>query len=226
MPKLDSYMSLIYAYDYNQAFIENFNQANSLRFGGVWNKPLIGSSGPPPPRPPGPGPPPPPRPPVPGPPSHHYPHHYPENNYHIPPSYYMYDRPYRYYSNNYPYFNNFSDYLPLFYNMYAYSPSPYNTSYNQYVPRMNTFWENVISSIRNYPDYPTKTDIDRMKDFIINLPIFVPCNDSCKSFMKVYLQEQYGNLDSICQNKKFLVKFFDDLRHQFFLKFENDSLYI
>jgi hypothetical protein len=234
MPKLDSYFSLNHAYDYNpntytpiESFAEFFTPTNSLRFGGSWNSPIPPSA----PRPPPPPGPPAPRPPPPGPPDHgppdthhgHHPHP-PSPYYPVPSPYFLIDRPYRYYTDYYPYFNDFSDYFPMFYNMYAYSP--YNTTYNQYLPTMNMFWDSVIKSVRNYPINPTKYDIDRMKNFIINLPFFIPCNDSCKSFMKVYIQEQLNNLDAYTQNKNFLIKFFDDLRHTFFIKFENDSTYI
>jgi hypothetical protein len=235
MPKLDSYFSLNHAYDYNpntftpiESFTEFFTPTNSLRFGGSWNSSIPLPSGPRPPPPPGPPgprpPPPPPGSPGPRPSDGHHHSHSPYSYYPVPSPYFLIDRPYKYYSDYYPYFNDFSDYFPMFYNMYAYSP--YNTTYNQYLPTMNMFWDSVIKSVRNYPINPTKYDIDRMKNFIINLPFFIPCNDSCKSFMKFYIQEQLNNLDAYTQNKNFLIKFFDDLRHTFFIKFENDSTYI
>ena len=223
MPQLDTYYLLKDAYGET---IENFDpnaRARSMKFNSSWS----GKGGNPPSPPSSPGHSRPDhRPPSPG---HSRPDHRPPSPGHSRP----YDddrrynrRPYYYDYNNmyYPPIpqNNYYSYLPYFYNMYTYSP--YNLNYSQYIPTMNMFWDSINTSVLNYPDYPGLTDIERMKRFIIDLPTFIPCNDACKSFMKVYIQEQISNLDSICQNKKILIDFFQNLRHQFYIKFDNYNI--
>jgi len=208
MPQFDTYYLLKDAYGET---VENFNPnavARSMKFNSSWSG--KGGSSNPPPLPPSP----------PSSPGRRPDHHRPYDDYD-----HRRRRPYYYdYSNMYyppiPQ-NNYYSYLPYFYNMYTYSP--YNLNYSQYIPTMNMFWDSINTSVLNYPEYPGLTDIDRMKRFIIDLPTFIPCNDACKSFMKVYIQEQISNLDSICQNKKILIDFFQNLRHQFYIKFDFDN---
>ena len=223
MPDLDSYYQLQNAYgEIIESFVPNA-VARSMNFSSDWSGKGVTrqSRPPPPPGPPGPRPPPgppsqpppPPPPPGPGP--------YPDYHRHrrpLPP-YYNYNYSYPYPA-DYSYTNNYYSYLPYFYNVYS---SPYNLNYSQYIPTMNMFWDSITKSVLNFPEYPGLSDIERMKRFIIDLPTFIPCNESCKSFMKVYIQEQISNLDSICQNKKSLIEFFKDLRHQFYIKFDLDN---
>jgi hypothetical protein len=223
MPQLDTYYLLKDAYG---EIVENFDPnatARSMKFNSAWSG-KGGSSNPQPRpqvdhrpelRPPSPDH----RPPSPS----HRPNHYYDDSYDRRRRYSR--QPYYDYSNMYyppplpP--NNYYSYLPYFYNMYTHSP--YNLNYSQYIPTMNMFWDSINTSILNFPEYPGLSDIDRMKRFIVDLPIFIPCNDSCKSFMKVYIKEQVSNLDSIVQNKKTLVDFFQNLRHQFYIKFDLDN---
>jgi len=206
MPQFDTYYLLRNAYGET---VENFSPkpARSMKFNSSWSG-KGGSSSPPSSPPSSPG-------------RRHDDHNRPYDDDRK-----RYNRPYYYdYSNMYyppiPQ-NNYYSYLPYFYNMYTYSP--YNLNYSQYIPTMNIFWDSINKSVLNYPEYPGLSDIDRMKRFIIDLPIFIPCNDACKSFMKVYIQEQISNLDSICQNKKILNDFFQNLRHQFYIKFDNYNI--
>ena len=219
MPQLDTYYLLKDAYG---EIVENFvpnATARSMKFNSAWSG-KGGSSNPPPPRPSANhrqelGPPSP----------NHRPKNHHDDNYDRRRRYSR--QPYYDYSNIYyphpqplpP--NNYYSYLPYFYNMYTYSP--YNLNYSQYIPTMNMFWDSINTSILNFPEYPGLSDIDRMKRFILDLPIFIPCNDSCKSFMKVYIKEQVSNLDSIVQNKKTLVDFFQNLRYKFYIKFDLDN---
>jgi hypothetical protein len=228
MPQLDTYYLLKNAYGENGEIVENYDPnptARSLRFNSSWSGKGGGTSNPPPSSPER-------RHSRPSSPERRYSRSSsPERRYSrssSPDRHYDddYDRRRRY--NRHPYYdygnmyypqlqNNYS-YLPYFYNMYTYSP--YNLNYSQYIPTMNMFWDSINTSVLNYPEYPGLSDIDRMKRFIIDLPTFIPCNDACKSFMKLYIKEQISNLDSICQNKKTLVDFFQNLRHQFYIKFD------
>ena len=213
MPNLDSYHQLQNAYG---EIVENFDPnavARSMNFSSSWSGKGGGGSQTPRPTHPPVGPGPRPHPPGPGP-ADHPEHHRRQRPYYNNYSYYPSD--YSYYANN-----NYYQYLPYFYNVYAYSP--YNLNYSQYIPTMNMFWDSITKSVLNFPEYPGLSDIERMKRFIIDLPTFIPCNESCKSFMKVYIREQISNLDSICQNKKSLIEFFKDLRHQFYVKFDLDN---
>lgn len=227
MPQFDTYYLLKNAYGETEEIVENFDpnaNARSMKFNSSWSGTGGGTSNPPPPPPPS------------SPRPEHRPENRPENRPDRPPHHYddYYDRRRRYNRPNYydygnMYYpqippNNYYSYLPYFYNMYTYSP--YNLNYSQYIPTMNIFWDSINKSVMNYPEYPGLSDIDRMKRFIIDLPTFIPCNDACKSFMKVYIQEQISNLDSICQNKKILVDFFQNLRHQFYIKFDNYNIIV
>ena len=199
MPQLDSYFQLKDAY--GETTIEHFDPnatARSLKFNSSWSGKGGGGS----------------RPPIQIQPPHSGRDHDRDRDREHDFDRHRY-RQYPYY--DYNYLNNYP-YLPYFYNMYTYSP--YNLNYSQYIPTMNMFWDTINTSIQNFPEYPGLSDIDRMKKFIMDLPTFIPCNDSCKSFLKVYIQEQISNLDSICQNKKILVDFFQNLRHQFYIKFD------
>ena len=225
MPQFDTYYLLKNAYGETGEIVENFEPnvtTRSLKFNSSWSgKGGGGSSNPPPPQ---------------SSPSGNRPtspdRHRPRPDRHYDDDYdhrRRYNRHHPYYDYGNMYYpqippNNYYSYLPYFYNMYTYSP--YNLNSSQYIPTMNIFWDSINKSVLNYPEYPGLSDIDRMKIFIMDLPTFIPCNDACKSFMKVYIQEQISNLDSICQNKKILVDFFQNLRHQFYIKFDNYNIIV
>jgi hypothetical protein len=206
MPQLDTYYSLKNAYGGKESFpdtLENFVPspvARSMKFNSSWSGKGSPPASPPIPRP-----------------GRYDDDEYERHRRRRPPPYYDYGN--MYYPPLPPGYSY--PYLPYFYNAYSYTP--YNLTYSQYIPTMNAFWDSINTSIVNFPEYPGLSDIDRMKRFILDLPIFIPCNDACKSFMKVYISEQLSNLDAICQNKRLLIDFFQNLRRQFYIKFDLDN---
>lgn len=105
-------------------------------------------------------------------------------------------------------------------------PVPY-----AYQDWMTKFW-NMINDISiNYPEYPTLTDIQGMKNFILSLPTIIPCQtDLCNNYIKNFIDRNRDNLDAIVSNRSvlygFLHDFYQDINQKFGSEILSNTKYI
>lgn len=69
------------------------------------------------------------------------------------------------------------------------------------------FWFSLHNGALNYPDAPAPLWKERMKSFIIGIPVMLPC-EKCSLYASAYIESQYQNLDEIVKNKQNLFTFF------------------
>lgn len=81
------------------------------------------------------------------------------------------------------------------------------------------FWFILHNGALNYPSLANPLAIERMKNFILAIPIMIPCI-SCKDHATAYIEQQKDYLDYICNSRDTLFKFFVDF-HNFVNKRHN-----
>lgn len=69
------------------------------------------------------------------------------------------------------------------------------------------FWFSLHNGALKYPDAPAPLWKERMKSFIIGIPVMLPC-EKCSLHASAYIESQYANLDEIVKNKDSLFSFF------------------
>ena len=69
------------------------------------------------------------------------------------------------------------------------------------------FWFSLHNGALKYPDAPAPLWKERMKNFILGIPVMLPC-EKCSLHASAYIESQYPNLDEIVQNKDSLFTFF------------------
>ena len=69
------------------------------------------------------------------------------------------------------------------------------------------FWFSLHNGALKYPDAPAPLWKERMKNFIIGIPVMLPC-EKCSYHASAYIESQYENLDEIVKNKQNLFTFF------------------
>ena len=69
------------------------------------------------------------------------------------------------------------------------------------------FWFSLHNGALKYPDEPAPLWKDRMKSFIIGIPVMLPC-EKCAFHAAAYIESQYPNLDEIVKNKNTIFNFF------------------
>ena len=79
-----------------------------------------------------------------------------------------------------------------------------------------SFWFILHNGANSYENSPSPLTVKRMKNFIIGIPIMVPCA-SCREHSTGYIEEKMDKLDDICSNKDKLFNFFVDF-HNFVTK--------
>ena len=75
-----------------------------------------------------------------------------------------------------------------------------------------SFWFILHNSANSYENSPSPLTVKRMKNFIIGIPIMVPCA-SCREHSTGYIEEKMDKLDDICSNKDKLFNFFVDFHN-------------
>jgi hypothetical protein len=73
-------------------------------------------------------------------------------------------------------------------------------------------WFSLHNGASKYPDNPSPVIKQRMKYFIIGLPIMVPCTN-CREHATMYIEKNLEDLDVICSNRKNLFNFFVDFHN-------------
>ena len=69
------------------------------------------------------------------------------------------------------------------------------------------FWFSLHNGALKYPTEPSPLWKERMKNFIIGIPVMLPC-EKCSYHASAYIESQYPNLDEIVKNKDNLFTFF------------------
>ena len=73
-------------------------------------------------------------------------------------------------------------------------------------------WFILHNGASKYPIAATPIYIQKMKDFIIGLPVILPC-EKCKIHAIDYIEEYKDKLDDICSGREKLFKFFVDFHN-------------
>lgn len=86
--------------------------------------------------------------------------------------------------------------------------------YNNRVPSVwgPRFWFTLHNGALNYPSLANPLCIERMKNFIIGIPIMLPC-ETCKEHAISYIEKNKDYLDYICSSRDNLFKFFVDFHN-------------
>lgn len=75
-----------------------------------------------------------------------------------------------------------------------------------------SYWYILHSGSISYPINPTPIVKEKMKNFIIGIPIMIPCKN-CQEHATSYIEKYYNNLDIICSSRDSLFKFFVDFHN-------------
>jgi hypothetical protein len=70
-----------------------------------------------------------------------------------------------------------------------------------------SFWFMLHNGASKYPISASPIQSDRMKSFILGLPVMIPC-EKCKEHATSYIENNYKNLDKICNSRSNLFEFF------------------
>jgi hypothetical protein len=74
------------------------------------------------------------------------------------------------------------------------------------------FWFSLHNGAVHYPIKASRNHKERMKNFILAIPVMIPCVD-CKSHAANFLEMNKGKLDNICQGRDKLFNFFVDFHN-------------
>jgi hypothetical protein len=74
------------------------------------------------------------------------------------------------------------------------------------------FWFTLHNGALNYPSLANPLCIERMKNFIIGIPVMIPC-ETCKEHATAYIESNKDYLDYICASRDKLFKFFVDFHN-------------
>ena len=74
------------------------------------------------------------------------------------------------------------------------------------------FWFTLHNGANKYPENPNKIVQKKMKDFIIAIPIMLPCL-KCKDHATSYIESNLEKLDKIVSSRKNLFNFFVDFHN-------------
>ena len=74
------------------------------------------------------------------------------------------------------------------------------------------YWFTLHNGAYNYPEYPLPEDSKRMKEYILGIPVTLPC-PSCQDHAQNFIDANYSNLDNICSSRTNLFNFFVDFHN-------------
>ena len=75
------------------------------------------------------------------------------------------------------------------------------------------FWYTLHNGAYHYPEHASPLHSERMKNFIIGIPIMVPCV-TCKEHATAFIEKNRPKLNDICSSRDSLFKFFVDFHNQ------------
>jgi hypothetical protein len=73
-------------------------------------------------------------------------------------------------------------------------------------------WFSLHNGAAKYPIEASPICIEKMKNYIIGLPIMLPC-PTCRLHATNHIEKHKKNLDIVCSNRKNLFKFFVDFHN-------------
>jgi hypothetical protein len=74
------------------------------------------------------------------------------------------------------------------------------------------FWFTLHNGALNYPSLANPLCIERMKNFILGIPVMIPC-ETCKEHATGYIEQHKEYLDYTCSGREKLFKFFVDFHN-------------
>ena len=77
----------------------------------------------------------------------------------------------------------------------------------------NSLWTYMHYAAMNYPDHPTEKDISEMINWLVTLPVTIPCNN-CKGHYRGYIEKAKSQLHTACSDKDSLFKFLVDIHNK------------
>jgi hypothetical protein len=75
-----------------------------------------------------------------------------------------------------------------------------------------SYWFTLHNSAIHYPLKASPFFIERMKGFILGIPVMVPC-EQCRDHATAYIESVYQDLDYIASGRDSLFKFFVDFHN-------------
>jgi hypothetical protein len=75
------------------------------------------------------------------------------------------------------------------------------------------FWYTLHNGAYHYPEHAGPLHAERMKNFIIGIPIMVPCV-TCKEHATAFIEKNRNKLNDICSSRDSLFKFFVDFHNK------------
>lgn len=75
------------------------------------------------------------------------------------------------------------------------------------------FWYTLHNGAYHYPEHASPLHAERMKNFIIGIPIMVPCV-TCKEHATAFIEKNRNKLNDICSSRDSLFKFFVDFHNK------------
>jgi len=75
------------------------------------------------------------------------------------------------------------------------------------------FWFTLHNGAARYPLRASPITKERMKGFILGIPVMVPCND-CSEHAVAFIEGSYHVLDDICSGRMKLFNFFVDFHNR------------
>jgi len=75
------------------------------------------------------------------------------------------------------------------------------------------FWYTLHNGAYHYPEHASPLHAERMKNFIIGIPIMVPCV-TCKEHATAFIEKHRNKLNDICSSRDSLFRFFVDFHNK------------
>ena len=75
------------------------------------------------------------------------------------------------------------------------------------------FWYTLHNGAFHYPEQASTLYVERMKNFIIGIPVMLPC-ENCKNHSTLFIEEHKSKLNQICSNRNSLFNFFVDFHNK------------
>ena len=86
-----------------------------------------------------------------------------------------------------------------------------------------SFWFTLHNGANAYPENPPIITKERMKNFILGMPVMIPCF-KCKDHATSFIESNIEKLDTIVSNRKNLFNFFVDF-HNYVNKRYNKKIF-
>jgi len=75
------------------------------------------------------------------------------------------------------------------------------------------FWFTLHASSMSYSFNPTPIIKEKMRNFIIAIPVILPCKN-CQEHATAYIEKHYNEIDTACSSRDSLFKFFVDFHNE------------